>query len=291
MSGGHDPLACRRVVAGDRACEAFVLGERRGDSPQPFDRLDIGPALRHRVESARIGKRVEVDRPGVAASSQRDQKLDGLDRVHHTRHQAVVALPVPVVELDAEQPRVAIHQDRGVRRHLPGVEDVRKVQGDSQVRRSDLPDGEQGRARIRHQGVGPGLVRFVLERDVDCPIVSGEHVEGRNRVIPHPPVVGLEGIVEAVLAEPQGHQRSAHLRECVETAPGEVDGLPAPGRIGIGQGAEPEVGVRVVAHRKAVQLDAESVENGGKLPRRRVVEVIGVVEIRGIETVHRRRTL
>ena len=35
--------------------QTFVLGERRDDRPRAFDRLAVGPALRHTVEPAHIG--------------------------------------------------------------------------------------------------------------------------------------------------------------------------------------------------------------------------------------------
>ena len=53
-------------MPGDRLRQAFVIRKRRGNLPQTLDRLDVGPALRHRVEPAGIGEGVEVDRPVVA---------------------------------------------------------------------------------------------------------------------------------------------------------------------------------------------------------------------------------
>ena len=96
--GGDDPLADRRVLPGDGLRQVFVFRQRRGNPSKPLDRLDVGPALRHRVEPARIGEGIEIDRPGVAAATQRHQQLDGLDGMHRPRHQAVVAFAVPVVE-------------------------------------------------------------------------------------------------------------------------------------------------------------------------------------------------
>ena len=52
-------------MPGDRLRQAFVLRKRRGNLPQTFDRLDVGPALRDRVEPAGIGEGIEVDRPVV----------------------------------------------------------------------------------------------------------------------------------------------------------------------------------------------------------------------------------
>ena len=178
-----------------------------------------------------------------------------------------------------------------VRRHLAGVEDVREVERDPEVRRPRLPDREQGRAHVRHEGVAARLVRLVFEGDVDGWIVAGDLVESRDGVVPHPPVVGLEGIVEAVLAEPERHQRAAHLGERVDAAPGEVDGLAPPFRVGIGERAEPEISIRVVAHGEAVQPDTEPVEHAGELSWTGVLEVIRVVEIGGVESPHRRRAL
>ena len=56
-------------------------------------------------------------------------------------------------------------------------------------------------------------------------------------------------------------------------------------RIGIGEGAEPEAVVVVVAHRVAVQRDAEFTHSFNKLPLVVGREVIGVVQVDAVQAL------
>ena len=70
-------------------------------------------------------------------------------------------------------------------------------------------------------------------------------------------VVALERVVEAVLAEPEGHEPPAGRGEGVDAALGQVDRGAADGRVRVGEGAGLERRVAVVAHGETVERQAE----------------------------------
>lgn len=114
-------------------------------------------------------------------------------------------------------------------------------------------------------------------------VVVGDLGDGGDAVVPLAGVIGLEGVVEPVLAHPERHQLAAHGRQRVDAAFCQVDGGAADFRVRMAEGAEAETGVGVVAHRKAVQghgiVGEEARQFGGSV----VVEMVGEVQVGGIK--------
>ena len=256
-------------------------GRRRRAAP---DGGDVGLALRYRVEVGRVREGVEVEGALIAVAAQLTQQLDGLDRVDRGHHQAVVAAAVAVVEVDAQEPAAAGGEGGGEGGLLAGVEQVGEVERHAEVRLPGLLDREQRGAEVAEQAEGAGLARLVLDRDVDAGVVGRDLADALDLERPEPGVVALERVVEAVLAEPEGHEPPAGRGEGVDAALGQVDRGAADGRVRVGEGAGLKRRVAVVAHGEAVERQAEV---GGDADRVGLVQVVRVVEVDGREAPHR----
>ena len=109
-------------------------------------------------------------------------------------------------------------------------------------------------------------------------IMLGYFTNAIDLVLPERRIVGLEGIVEAILAEPERHQVGAASRAGVDAGLGQIDGFAAHRRVGIGEGAELEGRVGVVAHGKAIDGKPEIAEFARDF-RRLFSDMVGKVEI------------
>ena len=172
-------------------------------------------------------------------------------------HQAVVALGIAVVEVKAEDTTVTRHEGGRESRLLVGVEHVCEVERHPKIGQADLLKDQQGRGAVRHETERARLVRLVFDADQAIGIMQSDFPDSRDLVIQQGRVVGLEGIVEAVLAEPERHQAGAGFARCIDAALGEIDGF-APNRtVRMRERAELERRVRVVPHREPVDREAE----------------------------------
>ena len=84
--------------------------------------------------------------------------------------------------------------------------------------RPELLDAEQRARRRRRAEVRARLLGLVLDRDADAVVHLGDGAHALDREPPQLAVVGLERVVEAVLAGPQLDRRRAE-------PPGDVDAL------------------------------------------------------------------
>ncbi len=75
----------------------------------------------------------------------------------------------------------------------------------------DLFDQEQGLAHRADEAVGAWLLGLVLDHQLDLGHVLGALDGALDDPVPGSQVVGLEGIIVAILAEPQVHHVAVHL--------------------------------------------------------------------------------
>ena len=77
--------------------------------------------------------------------------------MHRSDHKAVVALGIAVVQVHAEETAVPADEGRREGRLLVGIEHMREVEGDAEVRQTDFLQREQRRRAIRHQADGTAV--------------------------------------------------------------------------------------------------------------------------------------
>ena len=104
--------------------------------------------------------------------------------MHRSHHQAVVTLGVAVVEVHAEQPAAAMDEMGGECRLLTGIERVREIHGDAEVRRAGLGDGQQRGGGVTQQAVRARLVRLVFDADLAVRIVLGDLANAVDLPVP-----------------------------------------------------------------------------------------------------------
>ena len=103
-------------------------------------------------------------------------------------------------------------------------------------------------------------------------------------------VVHLEGGIEAVLSEPDGHEVHTGFGRRVDPSLGQVQCSAAHRDIRIAEGTQPELRISIVAHGEAVHLQSLVANDADSFcPCARAV--IGVVEVEVRETFYRRGTL
>ena len=161
-----------------------------------------------------------------------------------------------------------------------------EVERDAGIGAVHLGQRQQVQPEVGQQREGARFVRLVFDGDVERGVVIGHLGDGSHGIVPHPGIVALEAVVDAVLPDPDGHGRAAHLRQRIEAALGEVDGGAADLRIGMGEGAEAEAGIGIVAHGKAVQRDAVVGEDRRERLGIVCLEMVGIVEVGGIQPRH-----
>ena len=206
------------------------------------------------------------------------QHLDRLDRVDGSHHQSVVALGVSVVEMDAEDTAVPSGHHGSVGGLFVGVKHVREIESHPEVRRAGLSDGNQRRGHVRQQRKGPWLVRLVFNADVNCRIVVGHLANALHHEFPQARIVCLEGGVESVLTQPDGHETYAGSGSRVDARPGEIQCLAAHCGFRIAKGTELELRIRVVAHCKPVHVEPFVADDANNVDGS-IREVIRVVQV------------
>ena len=152
-------------------------------------------------------------------------------------HQPVIAFAVTIVQMNAQNPAAPRRHNGRAGRYLAREKQMTKVQGHPGIGAANLVQRQKRGGKIGHQGKGARLVRFVFDRDIEAGIVIRNFRHRGNRIVPHPPVIALKGIVDPVLTHPQRHQIPAHFGQRVQSAFGLVDGGAAHGGVGVGKGA------------------------------------------------------
>jgi hypothetical protein len=150
------------------------------------------------------------------------------------------------------------HKRRREGRLLARVKNMGEIQRDAEIARAGLRNGEKRRADVAQHAEGRAARWACIRRRIDDRgVMGGDLAQALDLVGPQPRVIGLERRVEAVLAEPDRHQRSAAGRQRVDAPLGEIDGAAAHRRDGVREGAGPEGGITIIAHGKAVQRQAD----------------------------------
>ena len=162
---------------------------------------DVGGALSGRVLAH--GEGVEVDGAAVVVPAQRRQQLQCLPGVDAADQEAVVGLPVTVVEVDAEEAAFAQRQRGGQGGLLARHQAVTEVDLHAEVGQTDIVDSEESLPHAAHERRAPRFERLVLDADPDRRVVRGHAPETVDLVGPEPVVVDLERVVEAVVCHPE----------------------------------------------------------------------------------------
>ncbi len=277
-------LRHHRIVARLGVGQAVVARHPVHRRQHPLHGADVGRAFRHGVQPRGIGEGVEIDRPVIAAGLHGGQQLQRGLGVHGADHQPVVALGIAVVQVQAQQARPAHHQRRRKGGLFVGVKRVRKVDGDAQVRSPRFVNRQKGGRGIGQDGIAARFVGLVFQADQTLRVMRGDLGDGRDLVLPQPGIVALEGIVPAVLAQPQRHHRGAHGAGGVDAAFGQVDRLAPDGPVGVGEGAALEGGVGVIAHRQPADLQPAIAHHGGGFGRG--ADVVGEVQVQFRQAGH-----
>src|SRR5437773_3688802 len=190
------------VLSGNGGVELGLGSEPLHDALHGIHGLDIGRAFGHRIKAAGIGKRIEIDGAVISQCCHHMQQLDRFEDMHGSGHQSVIALAIAVIQMDAEQFRMASREHGSECRHLIGIEEMGEVQRDAEIVRSNFPSHQQGRADVGHQGKGARLVRLVFDGNVDCRIVATDFADRRDFHLPGSGIIDLTGVVEAILTHP-----------------------------------------------------------------------------------------
>ena len=113
-------------------------------------------------------------------------------------------------------------------------------------------DGQQGGCGVAKQTLRTRFVGLVFNAYLAFAVVVGDLANSLDFPVPRLGVVELEVVIEAVLAEPDGHQLHAHRTGGIYSTLGEIDRLPPHGFIRIREGASLEAGICIVSHGQAV---------------------------------------
>ena len=141
--------------------------------------------------------------------AQRRQQLQRLPGVDAADQQAVVGLPVAVVEVDAEEAVFAQRQRGGHGGLLARHQAVAEVDLHAEVGQADVANREEGLPHATDQRGATRIERLVLDADADGRVVRRHAPEAVDLVGPEPVVVDLERVVEAVVRHPEvdvGHR-------------------------------------------------------------------------------------
>src|SRR5580692_977489 len=140
---------------------------------------------------------------------------------------------------------------------LVRIEHMREIERHADIREIHFLKGKERRRTVRHQAIGTRLVRLVFDADEAVWIVQGDLADALDLIRPELRIVGLKGIVEAILSKPQRHQIAASLPSSVNSSFGEFNRLAADRRIGIGESSNLEGWIRIVPHCETVHGEAE----------------------------------
>ena len=161
--------------------------------------------------------------------------MDGADR------QIVVPLAPVVVDLDREQLAELVDEREDVGGRLLGEDGVPEVDDDADVIAVELVDPHERPGRGGEADVGARLLRLVLDGHADAGIHVGDRADAVELEPPQLSIVGLERVVEAVLARPQLHGRSAKLPRRVDALLAELQRTAPHGGVRVGERAAREL--------------------------------------------------
>jgi hypothetical protein len=205
------------------------------------------------------GEGVEVDGAVVRPAPQLGEELEGTERIDAGDREAVVVLPVAVVEVDAEQPAAGERERRRRRRPLARHQGVAEVEGDADVRQADV-GGEQERlthrADQRDEGVA-AIGWLVLDADPHGGRVVGHAADPVDRRCPGRRVVDVERPARAVVLQPEDDVIGAEPRRQIDRVDADGDCCRSGFRVGTGEGAVLEA--RVVE----AEVDSGEPQAGG----------------------------
>src|SRR5271154_3370904 len=172
-------------------------------------------------------------------------------------HEAIIALRIAVIEVQAENAAVTADKRRGEGRLLVRMEHMSKVERHAEVRQADFLERKQGGRAVGHKAVGSRLIGLIFDANEAIRIVPRDPADAIDLVSPEPRVISLKGVIKAVLPEPQRHQIGARLAGGVDPLLRETDSFAANGGIRIGEGADLEGWVGIVPDRQAVHRETE----------------------------------
>src|SRR5688572_25635969 len=134
---------------------------------------------------------------------QRVEELKGLHQVNRADDHVVVPTAEVVVDINSEEPASINAQLRSVGGCLQAVYGMAEVQQDAQIVQSDLLNGDQGTGGIREDDLVTRLARFVFDHKLDLRVSPDQLAQAIDGQLPDVVVIDLEGIVPAVLTEPE----------------------------------------------------------------------------------------
>src|SRR5579871_2416331 len=85
---------------------------------------------------------------------------------------------------------------------LVRIQHMREIERHPDIRKIDFLERKERRRAVRHQAIGTRLVRLVLDADKAAWIVQRDLANALDLVGPEPRIVGLKGVVEAILSKP-----------------------------------------------------------------------------------------
>src|SRR6476660_4911772 len=165
------------------------------------------------------------------------EELERLHQVYRADHHVVVPAAEVVIDVDREQSAGVDAQLRCIGWGFQSVHGMSEVEQDAQIVQADLLDAEQGTRRVRKDDLVTWFARLVFDHELDLRVRRDQLAQPVDRQLPDVVIVDLEGIVPAILPEPQldviAAQILGQLRGLVE----QLQGLGAYGRIGVGDRA------------------------------------------------------
>ena len=91
------PLFLSSIVVSE-----YQVRQAINDLQHPLDSFDIDFTFLYRIEAGKVWKCVEINCPAISIASDLPQQFDGLERVDRAHHQAIVALGIAIVQMDAQ---------------------------------------------------------------------------------------------------------------------------------------------------------------------------------------------
>src|SRR6476660_9784531 len=107
--------------------------------------------------------------------------------------------------MHTEKAAVPIDQRRCKGRLLVRIEHMREIESHTDIRKIHFLKGKKGRRAVWHQTVGTWFVRFVFDANQAVWIVQGDLANALDLLRPEARIIGLKGIVEAILSKPKRH--------------------------------------------------------------------------------------
>src|ERR1700678_4033849 len=125
--------------------------------------------------------------------------------------------------MHAEKTAVPADQGGCEGRLLVRIEHMREIERHADMREIPFLERKQRRRAIRHEAIRTRLVRLVFDADEAVWIVQGDLANALDLIRPEPRIIGLKGVVEAILSKPKRHQIAARLASGVDASFGQVN--------------------------------------------------------------------